>query len=226
MHSSMDITMASLSVGDLVPQLASLRFYPPSPRPLGLGGQNFTHCCLRAVNSSLTVEHGNLSFADTSFFAPDLSISSLEAAVDNDDFPCGASWNGDPTGSPVVQVPYTWCASQRPGWEVSHLRALSQWVGPLVQFILPSMAFCLNVPQARKLAIPDLVFQAHPRSLEGLTSYWLRLLGAMLLMALDTTVWLSICFAFAGPMLLSAVVGNTRCSSNPFHRLTPATLCS
>ena len=27
----------------------------------------------------------------------------------------------------------------------------------------------------------------------------------MLLMALDTTVWLSICFAFAGPMLLSAV---------------------
>lgn len=197
--------MASLSVGDLVPQLANLSFHPPSPRPLGLGGQNFTHCCLRAVNISLTVEHGNLSFTDTSFFPPDLSISSLEAAIDNDDFPCGASWNGDPAGSPVVQVPYTWCASQCPGWEISHLRALSQWVGPLVQFILPSMAFCLNVPRARKLAIPDFVFQAHPRSLGGLTSYWLRLLGAVLLMALDTIVWLSICFAFAGPMLLSAV---------------------
>ncbi|OTA97494.1 hypothetical protein M434DRAFT_275959 [Hypoxylon sp. CO27-5] len=36
-------------------------------------------------------------------------------------------------------------------------------------------------------------------------TYWIRLLGAVILMTLDTMVWLAICFAFAGPMLLSAV---------------------
>jgi hypothetical protein len=88
---------------------------------------------------------------------------------------------------------------------MSHLSSLNQWVGPLVQFILPSLAFCLNIPRCRKLSIPEVVFQAHPRNLVGFASYWIRLLGAFLLMTIDTVVWLSICFAFAGPMLLSAV---------------------
>lgn len=88
---------------------------------------------------------------------------------------------------------------------MSHLDVLSQWIGPLVQFILPSLAFCLNVPRVRKLAIPSYVFQAHPRSLRGFASYWFRLGWAIMLMTVDTFIWLSVCFAFAGPMLLSAV---------------------
>lgn len=102
-------------------------------------------------------------------------------------------------------MPYTWCRENCPGWELSHFTALQQWVGPLVQFIVPSLAFCTNVPRTRKLGIPDVVFRAHPRTVAGLATYWVRLLGALVLMLLDTVVWLSICFAFAGPMLLSAV---------------------
>ncbi|KAK8139014.1 hypothetical protein PG984_002394 [Apiospora sp. TS-2023a] len=198
--------MASLTVGDLIPQLANLPFYAPNPRALQLGGQNFTHCCLRAVNESLTISSNNsLAFTNSSFFLPGTTPASLKAAADNDQFPCGAEWNGDSEGAPVVQVPYTWCTSQCPGWEISHVSKLSQWIGPLVQFILPSLAFCLNVPRARKLAVPDVVFRARPHDVLGFATYWLRLLGAMLLMTLDTTVWLSICFAFAGPMLMSAM---------------------
>ena len=198
--------MASLTVGDLIPQLANLPFYAPNPRSQQLGGQNFTHCCLRAVNDSLTVSSNNsLAFTNSSFFLPGTSAASLQAATDNGQFPCGAEWNGDAAGAPVVQVPYAWCTSQCPGWEISRFSKLSQWIGPLVQFILPSLAFCLNVPRARKLAVPDLVFRARPHDVLGFATYWLRLLGAMLLMALDTTVWLSICFAFAGPMLMSAM---------------------
>ncbi|KAK8026784.1 hypothetical protein PG991_003840 [Apiospora marii] len=198
--------MASLTVGDLIPQLANLPFYAPNPRALQLGGQNFTHCCLRAVNDSLTVSSNNsLAFTNSSFFLPGTSAASLQAATDNGQFPCGAEWNGDAEGAPVVQVPYAWCTAQCPGWEISHVSKLSQWIGPLVQFILPSLAFCLNVPRARKLAVPDLVFRARPHDVLGFATYWLRLLGAMLLMTLDTTVWLSICFAFAGPMLMSAM---------------------
>ncbi|KAK8050435.1 hypothetical protein PG994_012165 [Apiospora phragmitis] len=198
--------MAFLTVGDLIPQLANLPLYPPSSRALQLGGQNFTHCCLRAVNESLAVSNNNnLTFTNSSFFLPGTSAASLQAAIDNGQFPCGAEWNGDPAGAPVVQVPYAWCTAQCPGWEISHFSKLSQWIGPLVQFILPSLAFCLNVPRARKLAVPDVVFRARPHDVLGFATYWLRLLGAMLLMALDTTVWLSICFAFAGPMLMSAM---------------------
>ncbi|KAI1383585.1 uncharacterized protein F4822DRAFT_82104 [Hypoxylon trugodes] len=195
-----------MSVGDLIPQLAGLSHHLLGSRPVGLGGQNFTHCCLLALNDSLTIgSDGNLSYAQTSFVAPGVAIEDFEAAVQNDDFPCGATFSGDMSGAPVVRVPYHWCERQCPGWEISNTDAMQQWIGPLVQFIVPSLAFCTNVPRNRKLAIPEIVFKAHPRTLIGFMTYWIRLLGAVILMTIDTVVWLAICFAFAGPMLLSAM---------------------
>ncbi|KAI0889622.1 uncharacterized protein GGS22DRAFT_1858 [Annulohypoxylon maeteangense] len=195
-----------MSIGSLIPQLAGLSYNPPNSRAPGLGGQNFTHCCLLALKDSLTVRpDGNLSYSTTSFVAPGVSLSSLETAIHGDEFPCGAAWNGDTAGAPVVQVPYHWCENRCPGWEISHSSVMQQWVGPLVQFIVPSLAFCTNVPRTHKLAIPEIVFKAHPRTIVGLMTYWIRLLGAVVLMTLDTVVWLAICFAFAGPMLLSAM---------------------
>ncbi|KAL7629655.1 hypothetical protein AAE478_001178 [Parahypoxylon ruwenzoriense] len=193
-------------LGDIIPQLAGLSSSPPGHRPIGLGGQNFTHCCLLALNESLAVRaDGNLSYAGTSFVAPGFTIGDLEDAIGDDAFPCGSTFNGDTVGAPVVRVPYDWCSARCPGWEMSSSNVMQQWIGPLVQFIVPSLAFCTNVPRTRKLAIPDIVFKAHPRSLVGFASYWVRLLGALVLMTLDTVFWLGICFAFAGPMLLSAV---------------------
>ncbi len=61
------------------------------------------------------------------------------------------------------------------------------------------------MPRSRKLHVPDSVFRVRPRTVAGIASYWLRLLGALLLMTIDTVVWLANCFAFAGPMLMSAV---------------------
>ncbi|KAI1466870.1 uncharacterized protein F4812DRAFT_460428 [Daldinia caldariorum] len=195
-----------MNIGDLIPQLAGLTYNPPSSLPINLGGQNFTHCCLRALNDSLVLSpNGNLSYSSTSFVAPGVSIEQLEDAIQNDAFPCGATFNGDLRGAPVVRIPYYQCTAQCPGWEISHSNAMQQWIGPLVQFIVPSLAFCTNVPRTHKLAIPEIVFKAHPRTITGFMTYWIRLLGAVLLMTLDTVVWLGICFAFAGPMLLSAV---------------------
>ncbi|KAI1078246.1 hypothetical protein F5B20DRAFT_548556 [Whalleya microplaca] len=197
--------MVLSTVGDAIPQLADLTPNPPSSLSVNLGGQNFTHCCLKALNTSLTIRNGNLSYATPSFVAPDVSIPALSTAIHNAAFPCGASYIGDAAGAPAVAVPYAWCSAQCPGWEMSHPGVMAQWVGPLVQFIVPSLAFCTNVPRTRKLAIPDRVFGAHPRSLAGLATYWARLLGALLIVTVDTVVWLATCFAFAGLMLLSAV---------------------
>ncbi|KAI1806667.1 hypothetical protein F4811DRAFT_568481 [Daldinia bambusicola] len=195
-----------MNIGDLIPQLAGLTYNPPSSLPIGLGGQNFTHCCLRALNDSLILNsNGSLSYSSTSFVAHGVSIEELEDAIQNDEFPCGATFNGDLRGAPVVRIPYYQCTAQCPGWEISHSNAMQQWIGPLVQFIVPSLAFCTNVPRTHKLAIPEIVFKAHPRTIVGFVTYWIRLLGAVMLMTLDTVVWLGICFAFAGPMLLSAV---------------------
>lgn len=195
------------SLGEAIPQLANLTYDAPNPLALNAGGQNFTHCCLVAMNQSLNVNGPNqsLSFNNPEYFFPSLTIPELETAIAGSSFPCGATWNGDWAGAPVVRVPYTWCTSQCGGWEMSHFDVLSQWIGPLVQFILPSLAFCLNVPRVRKLAIPNFIFQSHPRSLRGFGTYWLRLGWAITLMTVDTFIWLSVCFAFAGPMLLSAV---------------------
>lgn len=88
---------------------------------------------------------------------------------------------------------------------MSHTSVPQQWVGPLVQFILPSLALCLNIPRASRLAVPDVMSQLRPWSLVWFATYWIRLLWAIFLTAVDTLVWLSICFAFTGPMLLSAV---------------------
>ncbi|CAJ2501387.1 Uu.00g042400.m01.CDS01 [Anthostomella pinea] len=199
--------MAYPSIGDFVPQLAGLSHQVPSSRPPSLGGQNFTHCCLLALNDSLTIpEEGNLSYASPSFVAPGVSIDTLTSSIQNeDDFACGARFQGSTTGAPAIKVPYTWCAAQCPGWEISRSNVRGQWVGPLVQFIVPSLAFCTNVPRTRKLRIPDVVFKARPRTVVGFCSYWVRLLGALVMVTVDTVVWLAICFAFAGPMLLSAV---------------------
>ncbi|KAH9909273.1 hypothetical protein F4778DRAFT_716048 [Xylariomycetidae sp. FL2044] len=197
--------MVYSSVGDAVPQLADLIPTFPSLFPIYLGGQNFTHCCLVALNESLAIQDGNLSYTATNFVQPGVSIVDLEYSMQTDEFPCGSSFNGDTRGTPEVRVPYGWCTEQCPGWEISHFGVMQQWIGPLVQFIVPSLAFCTNIPRTKKLGIPDRVFGANPRTILGFGSYWVRLLGALILMTIDTFVWLAICFAFAGPMLMSAV---------------------
>ncbi|KAH8165373.1 hypothetical protein CIB48_g2862 [Xylaria polymorpha] len=197
--------MKALSVGTYFPQLAGLSLDPPDPRPVALGGQGLTHCCLIALNESLVVSGGNLSYASPSFVDPAVSIEDLLDAAQNNEFPCGAEFTGGKGGAPLISVTYSWCTEKCPGWELSHFNVLQQWVGPLVQFIVPCLAFCTNVPRTRKLGIPDVVFKAHPRTVVGFATYWIRLLGALIITLFDTLVWLCICFAFAGPMLLSAV---------------------
>ena len=91
------------------------------------------------------------------------------------------------------------------GWQLSHRGNLTQWIGPLVGFILPCLAFCLNIPRKRKLSIPPWVFSPSPDRLLDFLLYQIRLLAAFALAAVDAIGWLCICFALVGPMLLSGV---------------------
>jgi len=161
---------------------------------MSAGGQNFTLCCTKALNSFL--QSGNSSsIAVSSSFHPPTS-----------QYPCGATWQGDPAGAPSVKVSYTWCNQQCPGWQLSSSQKLNQWLQPFVGFILPAVIFTLNVPRRRKLSLPDFVFPAdifqNPVTL--LVACICALIAAIIV-AIDTVLWLSAVFALAGPMLLSGL---------------------
>lgn len=100
------------SVGDAFWQLADLKPQPDSisHRTPSLGGQNFTHCCLLAMNISLEVINGTLR-VKTPFYI-NATIEELLEATAADQFPCGASWNGNIAGAPKVEVPSLWLESQ------------------------------------------------------------------------------------------------------------------
>jgi hypothetical protein len=157
------------------------------------GGQNFTYCCVKAVNSFL--RSGNSSeIAISSSFSP------------KSQYPCGATWQGDLAGAPSVKVSYTWCSQQCPGWQLSRSQKLNEWLQPFVGFILPAVIFTLNIPRRRKLSLPDFVFP------EDITKNPVTFvvacccaLTAAIIVAIDTILWLCAVFALAGPLLLSGL---------------------
>jgi hypothetical protein len=157
------------------------------------GGQNFTYCCVKAINSFL--QNGNSSeIAISSSFSP------------KSQYPCGATWQGNPVGAPSVKVSYTWCSQQCPGWQLSRSQKLNEWLQPFVGFILPAVIFTLNVPRRRKLSLPDFVFP------EDITQNPVTFvvacccaLTAAIIVAIDTVLWLCAVFALAGPLLLSGL---------------------
>lgn len=79
------------------------------------------------------------------------------------------------------------------------------WLQPLSGFLLPAVIFCLSVPRRRKIHVPRNFFVA---DLAGIKSYVPAFLGAIasiVIVSLDTLLWLAICFALAGPMILSGL---------------------
>ncbi|EHL02017.1 putative Cytochrome b2, mitochondrial [Glarea lozoyensis 74030] len=173
-------------------------------RSTSLGGQNFTHCCLLAVNASLTLSpDGRLIKSQTDYI--DATIEEFLEANNADQFPCTAEWNGDPRGAPRVIVTSGWQEQTCPGWSLSDSKKgdESEWVNPFIGFIIPCIIFVLVIPRRRKLAVWSRLFV---QDLSQIIS-WIVAPFAMILsglaVCLDTIIWLCVCFAFAGPMILS-----------------------
>lgn len=130
------------SISDAFWQLANITANPITTAVLN-GGQNFTHCCLVAVNESLVFNHGYINKSDTDYMA-DATIDQLIAASEDGQFPCDATsevYNQEFT----VRVPYDWLSAQCPGWEKVPVDTLS-WVQSLVSFVLPSVVFSKAAP--------------------------------------------------------------------------------
>ncbi|KUJ22862.1 uncharacterized protein LY89DRAFT_728972 [Mollisia scopiformis] len=166
-----------------------------------LGGQDFTHCCLLAVNQSLSVVNGFIVENTPSFI--EATVEELLSATANSQFPCGAAFNGNKLGAPVVQVPGSWLERECPGWQISSSLNQSQWITPFVGFLLPAVVFCLSVPRRRKVTIYEKLFSPVLSRPNGWIFAPFGMIMAVISSILDTIIWLSMCFAFASPMLLS-----------------------
>ncbi|KAI9773727.1 MAG: hypothetical protein M1839_002025 [Geoglossum umbratile] len=181
------------------------------------GGQSSTDCCVKAVHElfALTPD-GNLTLNNTSALHADLAAYPeyvnyinwtwfADTWGKNGQFPCTATYADNAAGTPEVKVPYAWCADQCPGWELSRSKKLSQWVAPFVGFILPAVVFCLAIPRRRKLHVGAWFFDAPLDRLSNVIKIPVIAAISAVLVTLDTAVWLSICFALSGPMLLSGI---------------------
>lgn len=180
--------------------------YAPKRWRTAIGGQNFTWCCIQAVVESLTVdENDNLVTAENPPII-DLNVTSLLRAEEASQFPCTACYDSEqPYGAPEINVPYAWLADTCPGWALSSGSNLNGWLQPLSGFLMPAVIFCLSVPRRRKIHVFREFFVA---DLAGIKSYIPALvgaIGAMMMVTLDTIIWLSLCWGLSAPMILSGL---------------------
>lgn len=180
--------------------------YAPKRWRTAIGGQNFTWCCIQAVVESLTVdENDNLVAAEDPPII-DLNVTDLLRAEGANQFPCTARYHSEqPYGAPEINVPYAWLAETCPGWALSSGSNLNGWLQPLSGFLLPAVIFCLSVPRRRKIHVFREFFVA---DLAGIKSYipaFVGAIGAMVIVTLDTVIWLSLCWGLSAPMILSGL---------------------
>lgn len=210
---------AKVNNSNSIPDPELMRFFPqlsdvntPLSWAPSLGGQNFTTCCLKAFNEALTVTgNGSLAFSNKSYsswITFNNNTTPLNALKDYNiqgQFPCTAVYNGNSDGAPMLTVPYQWLNDTCPGWQISSKDNLNAWLQPLSGFLVPAIVFCISVPRRRKLELPKVLFSSDQSGVQG---YFLMLFGApvaLALVAVDTLVWLCICFAFSGPMIVSGL---------------------
>lgn len=79
------------------------------------------------------------------------------------------------------------------------------WLQPLSGFLLPAVIFCLSVPRRRKIHVSRGFFAADLAGVKSYVPAFLGAVGAVIIVTFDTMLWLSICFALAGPMILSGL---------------------
>jgi hypothetical protein len=186
------------TLSDAIPQLASLPLTPP--RHPGLGTMNITNCCLSALEEAFAIRDGYLVIVANSFLSPGTTPESFLSDLAGGQFPCGSDFNGI-----EVKAPYSWCSIHCPGWQKSQPNSPKEWVSPLVSFILPCLVFSTTIPRRRKLDVSDVFFKPAMHDIYRLMLTPIRFAIAVLLAIFDVLIWLALCFAFSGPMILSGV---------------------
>jgi hypothetical protein len=139
---------------------------------------NFTHLCELQRNAS---------------------IAQNTSLTNDTRFVCGQTYNPDTSPALDITISLPACLSQCPGYQISDIRQSQQWIGPLVGFILPSLAFVMSIPRLVRMPRGDDLFAE---------SVYIRLpwlFASLALLALDLVFWIVTIFALAGPLMAGAL---------------------
>lgn len=113
-----------------------------------------------------------------------------------------------------LRVSYGYCTRNCSGIGLSDGRTSSEWVGLIVQFLLPSVIFSMTIPRQQKIEVSK-IFNASIltnnrfRWLSGLfrLAIWvaLSIFVVIPLVVLDSILWISAIVTTAGPMMIGGL---------------------
>lgn len=147
-------------------------------------------CCNRARQESAFVSPNNGS------------------ATPMDNIICGQIYNESSPAAPDAYVTYNFCKRECSGWGVSSVENADQWAGPIVQFILPSVIFSMNIPRTFEFLSSQWLDMLVLTSLHGWKRAIMSLvltLPALLFVFADTVIWVMTIMCMAGPMMVAGL---------------------
>ncbi|KAF5627603.1 glycoside hydrolase family 3 [Fusarium sp. NRRL 25303] len=121
---------------------------------------------------------------------------------------CGQIYNESSPAAPDAYVTYNFCKSECSGWGVSSVENADQWAGPIVQFILPSVIFSMNIPRTFEFLSSqwlDLLVLTNMRGWKRAIMSLVLTLPALLFVFADIVIWVMTIMCMAGPMMVAGL---------------------
>ncbi|KAF4439578.1 glycoside hydrolase family 3 [Fusarium acutatum] len=129
-------------------------------------------------------------------------------ATPMDEIICGQPYNESSAAAPDAYVTYNFCKSECGGWDVSNVENADQWAGPIVQFILPSVIFSMNIPRTFEFVSSqwlDILVLSDLRGWRRAVSSLVMTFPALLFVVADTVIWVMTIMCMAGPMMVAGL---------------------
>ncbi|KAI3584153.1 hypothetical protein IWW34DRAFT_895401 [Fusarium oxysporum f. sp. albedinis] len=121
---------------------------------------------------------------------------------------CGQSYNESYSAAPDAYVTYNFCKSECSGWGISSADNLDQWAESIVQFLLPSVIFSMNIPRRFEFIssrwLEDLVLRNRHGWKRAVLSL-LMTIPALLFVTADAIIWVMAIMSMAGPMMVAGL---------------------
>jgi hypothetical protein len=112
---------------------------------------------------------------------------------------CGQDYSKDKPAAEYISIDLETCLIRNRGWEKSKLDQPSQWAGPLVGFLVPTLAFIVSIPRQWNFRAKGAKFDGG-----GLWSV-LWMAWTFVTLTFDALVGIAISFGWAGPFMAGAI---------------------
>lgn len=120
------------------------------------------------------------------------------------DYVCGQPYSPGKAPAADLKVNLTWCKKHCDGYALYAPSETSGWAVPLVSFILPAVIFSTQIP--RRLGLKPLPRYRCTRGINVAVLLLPKIPLDIVIIILDTTVWVFAIMIWAGPSILSGLV--------------------